>query len=100
MLFDQLDQTDYDLIMMDCQMPLLDVYEATRHIRESDRHRSACIYAFWATVSKMERHMCLEAGMDGFLRKPVRVSELKKGVGCCGAILAGSWEGIQQHIIT
>ncbi len=65
----------YDLVLMDCQMPVMDGYEATRHIRQS--HTSAIpIIAVTAHVLPGDLARCTRSGMNGFLPKPLDLSRL------------------------
>ncbi|MCJ8329766.1 MAG: response regulator [Lentisphaeria bacterium] len=71
--YDMILETEYELIFMDCQMPILDGYKATRKIRkleeDGDKHR--IIIAMTANAMKGDKEKCLAAGMDGFSSKPV-----------------------------
>jgi signal transduction histidine kinase/DNA-binding response OmpR family regulator len=71
----------YDLLLMDCQMPLLDGFSATRTIRELESlGRHVPIIALTANVMSSERDKCLAAGMDDYLAKPVRAEALLRKV--------------------
>ncbi len=70
----------YDMVIMDCQMPVLDGYEATRQIRAGqvpNLDRRVPIIALTAYAMESDRQKCLAAGMDEFVSKPIRYEELK-----------------------
>jgi len=68
---------DFDLVFMDCQMPEVDGYEATRRIRVLENaQRRLPIVAMTANVMDGDEEKCFEAGMDEFLPKPVRIQAL------------------------
>jgi CheY-like chemotaxis protein/HPt (histidine-containing phosphotransfer) domain-containing protein len=70
-------QQSYDVVFMDVQMPEMDGLEATRHILEewSDKERPR-IVAITANAMAGDREMCLEAGMDDYISKPIQVEAL------------------------
>jgi two-component system sensor histidine kinase RpfC len=69
----------YDLILMDCQMPNLDGYEAARRIREAETDQKRhCIVALTAHVTAEDRQRCLDAGMDDYMGKPYGSRELSQ----------------------
>ncbi|MEM1416613.1 MAG: ATP-binding protein, partial [Myxococcota bacterium] len=73
-------QARYDLILMDMQMPVMDGLQATRTIRESGLDPQPRILALTANAMPEDRKRCLDAGMDGFLAKPLRLETLRKAV--------------------
>jgi CheY-like chemotaxis protein len=75
-VLEALSRIPYDIILMDCQMPELDGYETTRQLRQLGGHQPYII-AMTANAMQGDRDSCLAAGMDHYVSKPVRQSELK-----------------------
>ncbi|MCS6960451.1 MAG: response regulator [Pseudanabaenaceae cyanobacterium SKYGB_i_bin29] len=69
--------SNYDLIFMDCQMPGLDGYNATRQIRQQETKRKTIIVAMTANANEEDRQYCLECGMDEYLTKPISTEQLR-----------------------
>jgi len=80
---DALTAGEYDAILMDCMMPVMDGYEATRCIRRGEGGRDGLqipIIALTANAMQGERERCIEAGMDDFLAKPVVRAALRSAL--------------------
>ena len=73
---EQLEQAAFDLVLMDCNMPVMDGYEASRRIRQSGRWPDLPIVALTANAMPEERERCRAAGMNDYLAKPFRREEL------------------------
>ena len=86
-----MDEQPFDVVLMDCQMPLLDGYAATQEIRQREgQERHTIVIAMTASALAEDRDRCIAVGMDDFISKPVRREALK-------AVLE-RWEGtIDTH---
>lgn len=74
---EELASKGYDLILLDCNMPLMDGYETTRQIRLNPSTRTLPIIAVTAHAFTHDRSRCLAAGMDDFLAKPYWLEDLQ-----------------------
>lgn len=74
---EELEKLDYNLIFMDCQMPVLDGYETTIKIRHQ-KDKNYIIIGLTANMTKSDRQKCLEAGMNDYLTKPLAIDTLKE----------------------
>jgi CheY-like chemotaxis protein/anti-sigma regulatory factor (Ser/Thr protein kinase) len=92
---DLLESIPYDIILMDCQMPIIDGYSASRQIRDREaapnyKLPKVIIIAMTANAMREDRDRCLDSGMDDFLSKPVRKEDLAKKLDYWNQILADS----------
>ncbi len=78
-VLDRMESARYDIVFMDCQMPMMDGLEATRLIRAREKQQGkskVTIVALTAHVTDEDRNRCLDAGMDDYLGKPFRMQDL------------------------
>jgi two-component system sensor histidine kinase/response regulator len=78
-----------DLILMDCQMPVMDGFEATRQLRKNPLWKSLPVIALTANAMTEDRQRCLEAGMNTHVAKPLRMADLFAAMQSC----LGDWQG-------
>lgn len=72
-----LEGSNYDVVLMDIQMPVMDGLEATRKIRAIWAERSIKIIAITAHALDFTREDCIAAGMDGYITKPIKMEDLE-----------------------
>ena len=90
---ESLERLDYNLVLMDCQMPEVDGYEATRIIRNENssvRNHNIPIIAMTANAMNGDREKCLDTGMNDYVTKPVSMQVL------ADAIKRNLHDGIEQ----
>jgi signal transduction histidine kinase/DNA-binding response OmpR family regulator len=96
---DKKDGIPFDLVLMDVQMPEMDGLEATRHIREKEKGagKHIPVIALTAHAMKGDKEVCIEAGMDGYISKPLKFDELLSAV---AAVMSGQNDDIIEPSIT
>ena len=73
----KLEEDFFDLILMDCQMPVMDGYATTKAIRENEKKKKRIpIIAMTANAMKGDKERCLEVGMDDYISKPIKIESL------------------------
>ncbi|MCA1743442.1 MAG: response regulator [Desulfovibrionales bacterium] len=80
---EMLDRNNYHLVLMDCQMPVLDGFETTRRIRENEQESQKSrmpVIAMTALAMKGDREKCIDAGMDDYLVKPIQPAILSEKI--------------------
>ena len=78
---EMLKQLPYDIVFIDCQMPVMDGYEAAREIRKlAGPKRRVAIVALTADAMQESRDRCLAAGMDDFIAKPVKPADFLRAL--------------------
>jgi len=80
---DAIGRASYDIVLMDCMMPEMDGYEATKKIREGERKNGKQrlhIIAMTANAMQGDREKCIEAGMDDYVSKPVQLADLRRAI--------------------
>jgi two-component system, sensor histidine kinase and response regulator len=92
---DAVEREEFDLILMDVQMPEMDGFEATGQIRESEKGtgRRVPIIAMTAHALKGDEERCIAAGMDGYVSKPIRTPDLFAAI---DRLLAGKYENTRS----
>ncbi|MBW3695230.1 response regulator [Vibrio sp. T187] len=92
---------DYEMIFMDCQMPVLDGFEATKQIRALDKEKGqrTPVVALTANVVVEDKHLCFDVGMDEFLSKPVNHQQLSTVVHRFIPRLLAQTKEDEQHIL-
>ena len=80
-----LSRNDYDAVLMDCQMPRMDGYEATARIRAGESGKHTPIVAMTASAMASDRERCLAEGMDDYLAKPIDRTALSRTLRRCMA---------------
>lgn len=78
------DEENFCLVLMDCRMPIMDGFEATRALRDRESMRKTGfripILAISANAAEADRELCLDSGMDDFIAKPFTLAELKQKI--------------------
>lgn len=78
---EMMDKSSYEVILMDCQMPIKDGFETTREIRTNEKSSEhVIIIAMTANAAKGDKERCLSAGMDGYISKPIKTDSLREEI--------------------
>lgn len=75
---ERLAEQEYDLVFMDCQMPVMDGYQATQKIRQQETGKRTTIVGLTASAMMEDRDRCITVGMDDYLSKPLLMDDLVK----------------------
>ncbi len=71
-----MNENEYDIVFMDCQMPEMDGYECTKQIRKKQEIKQPYIIAMTANALEGDREKCIESGMNNYISKPLNFDEL------------------------